>query len=203
MKNLESMLAENMRRFNTKNLSEQTAPTPTTPVAAKPAATPSPIPGFIFAEDDKAWLGPTAEKTTNEINEENYNRIFKYYGLAVGGVINPDALIGKLAFSFKPITDPKKQMQYSKEFVDPRMFNINSISFNPTTKAVSIFSDKMGASTYMQVMPYSTKDAKIIVSNGFGTPNTYAFNPVFATMYQKVSTDPKYIKAKPGATPTK
>jgi hypothetical protein len=167
-------------------------------VSSKPS-TPSPIPGFVFAEDDAEWLGPNGSKTTNEINEENYKRIYNYYGTGQGS--DPSALIGKLAFAFKPIKDPKTQMQYSKEFLDPRMFTINSVVFSPKTKTGYLRSDKMGG--YITIMPYSSKNGKILLYNGFNQPGYDAFNPVFGSIYYKLSTDPKYIKPELGSTTTK
>jgi hypothetical protein len=160
-------------------------------VAAKPS-TPSPIPGFVFAEDDAEWLGPNGSKTTNEINEENYKRIYNYYGTGQGS--DPSTLVGKLAFGFKPITN-KLQMQYSKELLDPRMFTINSVVFSPKTKVGYLYSDKMGGSTSIMIMPYSTKNGRVIMKNNFKDLGTGVINPVFGSIYYKLSTDPKFIKS--------
>jgi hypothetical protein len=161
--------------------------------AGSAPSTSGPIPGFVFAEDDIKWLGPNRDKSSLDINNENYKRIFNYYGFEPGQELDPSKIIGKTAFAFKPITSPD-QMQYSKEFLDPRMFTINQVSFSPKTKVGYVFSDKREKSTFIATFKSSDKVGKIKIKNNNGDFGSDVINSFFAVLYDKLSTDPKYSK---------
>lgn len=92
------------------------------------------IPGFLFAEEDSAWLSANKGKDTQKsYNDENYKRLTRYYGATlplVGNSLDPKIFIGKYAIMFNSV--PKENLlTFQKDNVVNTTFKVGKIYKNP------------------------------------------------------------------------
>lgn len=145
---------------------------------------------FTWAEDEEV----NKDKSQKELNDLNRQKLIAYYG-ASEGQTNPDTLIGKTAYVFKNVSDPKTQFVYLKGNVYPETFIIQNITFEPSNNAVKLMTNEGVNNKFIRlsVSPVSLQQGIVKFYSNYKTEIGDGINVALTYMYPYIKSNAKYL----------
>jgi len=164
-------------------LGEQVAPA-TTSATTTPVATNVSkiggitIPGFLFVEDDSAWLQKYPKANKEQMSQENSSRVMKYYGSGPTSA-DPEMVLNKYMIAFNFPSNSVDNYLYSKENVYPYTFLISKI-YQTKNGFTNILSNEGNTGFHVRVPKEgSSKEGHFLFYKGNGYLQQKGTNGVF------------------------